>query len=103
MSKQDMHVEDAMDSKLAKTAVRIFVWLAPIVVGLFGWFITSQLGDIKREQAAAAANAVQTAKDTAAIKSDVRDLNTRFDLIAVQKLEALEKRVDRIEQVTKTP
>jgi hypothetical protein len=46
MSDKNMHLEDAMDNKVAKVAVRIFVFLAPFAIAFGAFYISSQLGDI---------------------------------------------------------
>lgn len=96
MSESNMHAEDAMESKLAKTAVRIFVWLAPFVIAGFAWFITSQLGDIKAMQAE------QTTK-LQGVTGDVQVLNAKLDSGVIWRISELERRVNTVEQAQKTP
>lgn len=103
MSGKDMHAEDAVENKLAKVAVKTMVILMPFVftsvVGLVSW----QLREIKAEQQATRTKQDELGRAVGSIASDVRDLNTRFDLIAVKKVDALEKRVERLEQASRTP
>jgi len=96
MSDNAMHVEDAMESKLAKTAVRIFVWLAPFVIAGFAWFITSQLADIKAMQAE------QTTK-LQTVTGDVQVLNAKLDSGVIWRITELERRVNTVESAQKTP
>lgn len=96
MSEQQMHVEDAMDSKLAKTAVRIFVWIAPFVMGAFGWFITSQLSDIKQLQR-------DQGEKLQTVTSDVKVLNTNIHAGVIWRITELERRLNDVERATKTP
>ena len=96
MSEHGMHVEDAMDSKLAKTAVRIFVWLAPFVIAGFAWFITAQLRDIKTLQAE------QTTK-LQGVTGDVQVINAKLDSGVIWRISELERRVNTVEQAQKTP
>ncbi len=103
MSEKDMHVEDAVDSKLAKVVVRVMAVLMPFVFTSVIALVSWQLREIKAEQKAASTKSEETSRAVGAIASDVRDLNTRFDLIAVKQLDALEVRVNRLEQATRTP
>ena len=96
MSEQHMHVEDAMDSKLAKTAVRIFVWLSPVVVAAFGWFIATQLQDIKTLQKE------QDAK-LQKVTGDVQVLNAKLDNGVIWRITEIERRLQHVEQATRTP
>lgn len=91
-----MHIEDAMESKLAKVLVRIFIWLAPFVIAGFAWFITTQLGDIKAMQAD------QTTK-LQTVTGDVQVLNAKLDSGVIWRITELERRVNTVESAQKTP
>ncbi len=96
MSGQDMHAEDAMDSKLAKTAVRIFVWLAPFVLTGFAALLSSQLNGIKTTQE-------EQAKALQKVTSDVQVLNAKLDNGVIWRITELERRLNTVEQAQKTP
>lgn len=96
MSEQNMHAEDAMESKLAKTAVRIFVWLAPFAVGALGWFIAAQLADIKSLQRGQSDKLEQ-------VTGDVKVLNAKLDNGVIWRITEIERRLNTVEQAQKTP
>lgn len=91
-----MHVEDAMESKLAKTAVRIFVWVAPFAMAAFGYFISAQLGDIKRLQQTQADGLVQ-------VTGDVKVINAKLDNGVIWRITEIERRLNTVEAAQKTP
>lgn len=94
MSDERMHVEDAMDSKLAKTAVRIFVWLMPFVfTGLIS-LVVWQLKEIRAEQRA------QNEK-LQALSGDMRDLNSKVDNGLIWRITELERRINTVERGAK--
>lgn len=103
MSEHDMHVEDAMDSKLAKVAVRAFIWLLPFVIGLFGWFITSQLGDIKRGQAKTDEKVIQIDEKVNKSIAGQEVLNAKLDTGVIWRITEIERRLNTVEQAQKTP
>ena len=103
MSEPDMHAEDAMDSKLAKTAVRVVIWIAPFVIGAFGWFITAQLSDIKSLAKDASDKAKATDTKLEQVTGDVRVLNAKFDYGVIGRITEIERRLNVVEQAQKTP
>lgn len=103
MSADDMHVEDAMDSKLAKVAVRAFIWLLPFVIGLFGWFITSQLGDIKAGQAKTDAKVIQIDEKVNKSIAGQEVLNAKLDTGVIWRITEIERRLNTVEQAQRTP
>lgn len=96
MSDNNMHAEDAVESKFAKTLVRFFIWVAPFVISAFAWFITSQLNDIKELQK------VQSSKLEKAA-SDVSVLNTKLDSGVIWRITEIERRLNTVEQAQKSP
>jgi len=103
MSESAMHVEDAMDSKLAKTFVRVCVWLAPFVIGAFGYFISAQLGDIKKLQHEQKQLQQDQATKHEQVASDVKVLKATLDNGVIWRITELERRLNTVEQATKTP
>ncbi|MDH7453575.1 hypothetical protein QF205_10925 [Luteimonas composti] len=85
-----------MDSKLAKIAVRIFVWLAPFVFAGFAWFITSQLHDIKTLQ-------TEQTNKLQGVTGDVQVINAKLDSGVIWRITELERRVNTVEAAQKTP
>ncbi len=100
MSEQHMKLEKAAENTLARFVVQL---ATPVLLGLIAWLGARQLANIEKKQDSLAEEQAQQSRKTTAIASDVRDLNTRFDLMAVRRLDELEKRVERVEQATKTP
>ncbi|GGD45760.1 hypothetical protein [Pseudoxanthomonas indica] len=100
MSEQNMKLEKAAENTLARFVVQL---ITPVLLGLIAWLGARQLSAIETKQDSLAEEQAQQSRKTTAIASDVRDLNTRFDVMAVRRLDELEKRVDRVEQATKTP
>lgn len=98
-----MHAEDAMDSKLAKIAVRIFVFLAPFVMGAFGYFISAQLGDIKKLQHEQKSLQQEQASKHEQVASDVKVLKATLDNGVIWRITELERRLNTVEQAQKTP
>lgn len=98
-----MHVEDAMDSKLAKTFVRVCVWLAPFVIGAFGYFISAQLGDIKKLQHEQKQLQEAQANKHEQVASDVKVLKATLDSGVIWRITELERRVNTVESAQKTP
>lgn len=92
----DMHVEDAMDSKLAKSAVRVFVWLAPFVLTGFAVLLSSQLNGIKAKQE-------EQGKTLQKVTSDVQVLNAKLDNGVIWRITEIERRLNTVEQAQKTP
>jgi hypothetical protein len=100
MSEQHMKLEKAAES----TVTRFLLQAAtPVLLGLVAFLGQRQLNSIERKQDEQATRQEEQSKSTATIASDVRDLNTRFDLMAVRKLDELEKRMERVEQAQQTP
>lgn len=96
MTGNDMHVEDAMDNKLAKTAVRIFVWLMPFIFAVLGGLVSMQLGEIKKEQQ-------EQGEKLRQVTSDVQVLNAKLDNGVIWRLTELERRLNQVEQAQKIP
>ena len=107
MSDKNMHVEDAVDSKLAKTVVRILVWLAPFVVTGMSALIVWQLKDIKatQEKASIEFNAKQAkqGEEIKAITSKVDVMNTKIDAGLIWRISEVERRLNQVEQAQRTP
>ena len=103
MSEGEMHLEDAMESKLAKIAVRIFVWVVPFVIGGFAWFINGSLTDIKAMQAAQSKAQVLQAESLGQVKSDVKVLNAKLDNGVIWRITEIERRLNTVEAAQKTP
>lgn len=103
MSGQNMHAEDAMKSELAKTAVRIFIWLAPFVIAGFGWFITSQLGDIKSIQKTQSESQYAQALLQEKQAGEMKALNAKLDTGVIWRITEIERRLNTVEQAQKTP
>lgn len=96
MSGNNMHVEDAMDNKLAKTAVRIFVWLMPFVfTGLIS-LVSMQLGEIKRLQR-------EQGEKLQQVTGDVGVLKATLDNGVIWRITELERRLNQVEQAQKVP
>lgn len=96
MSDKNMHLEDAMDNKVAKVAVRIFVFLAPFAITFGAFYISSQLGDIKKQQ-------VDQTEKLQQVTGDVKVLNAKLDNGVIWRITELERRLNSVEQATKTP
>ncbi|MEN5208017.1 hypothetical protein ABE493_07825 [Stenotrophomonas terrae] len=77
--------------------------VTPALIGLVAFFGQMKLASIEDSQASMAKEQREQADRSGSMASDLRNLNTRFDLIAVRKLDELDKRVERLEQVTNTP
>ena len=106
MSDKKMHVEDAVDSKLAKTVVRILVWLAPFVVTGVSALIVWQLNEIRatQEKSANEFNAKQArqGEEIKAITSKVDVMNTKIDAGLIWRISEVERRLNQVEQAQKT-
>jgi hypothetical protein len=100
MSEQHMKLERAAENTLARFAVQL---LTPILVALVAWFGREKLTSIERKQDQLAGEQAVQSRKTNTIASDVRDLNTRFDLMAVRRLDELEKRMERVEEAQRVP
>ena len=86
------------------TIARFFLQLAtPILIGLIAWLGNMQLSSFKDQQTKFSETMEEQTRATSKMASDIRDLNTRFDVIAVRRIDELDRRVERLEQVTKTP
>ena len=96
MSDHKMHLEDAMDTKFAKVAVRIFVFLAPFAIAFGAFYISSQLGDIKKQQ-------VDQTEKLQQVNGDVKVLNAKLDNGVIWRISELERRLNSVEEATKTP
>jgi len=96
MSGNNMHVEDAMDNKLTKVLIQVFVWLMPfvftIVIGLVSW----QLQKILRTQE-------QQGEKLQQVTSDVQVLKATIDSGVIWRLTELERRISQVEQAQKVP
>lgn len=107
MSDKNMHVEDAVDSKLAKTVVRILVWLAPFVVTGMSALIVWQLNEIKytQEKATTEFNAKQArqGEEIKAITSKVDVMSTKIDAGLIWRISEVERRLNQVEQAQQTP
>lgn len=103
MSEGEMHLEDAMESKLAKIAVRIFVWITPLVIGLFAWFINGSLVDIKAMQAKQSAAQAEQVESLSQVKSDVKVLKATLDNGVIWRITEIERRLNTVEQAQRTP
>ena len=96
MSDKNMHLEDAMDNTVAKVAVRIFVFLAPFAIAFGAFYISSQLGDIKKQQ-------VDQTEKLQQVTGDVKVLNAKLDNGVIWRITELERWLNSVEQATKTP
>lgn len=90
-------IERAVESTAAKFASR---WLVPFLLAALGFFLRATLSDIQAGQS-------QQAEDIAAIKSDMRVLQTRLDERVIRQVEEnteaiddLKTRVNRLEKDT---
>lgn len=97
---EQMKMKDAAENTLARFVVQL---ITPVLLGLIAFLGQRQLSAIEQKQADESARSAKQAEQLSSVASDVRDLNTRFDLIAVRRLEELDKRVERLERATKAP
>lgn len=96
MSEKNMHLEDAVESKLAKAAVRVVMWIAPFFFAALSALIAWQLGqitDLQREQA----------KKLQQVDGAVQVLNTKLDNGVIWRITEIERRLNQVEQAQKTP
>ncbi|WP_447940106.1 hypothetical protein [Pseudoxanthomonas mexicana] len=96
MSENKMHVEDAVDNKLAKALVRALLFIAPFVVTGMSGLIVWQLNEIKGTQK-------QQADDIKVVTGKVEVMNTKIDAGLIWRISEVERRLNQVEQAQKTP
>ncbi len=96
--------QSRMERVADNTIMRFLVQLVtPILLGLIAWLGQRQLNAIETKQTNISASQEEQVHHISSMASDIRDLNTRFDLAAVKRIDELEVRVKHLEQATKTP
>ena len=100
-------MEAVADSTLAKWLAR---FVMPAMVAIIGWFLMSANSRIERTQASQSEAQQTQGEDIAAIKSDIRDVNTRLDAQVIRQVDQntqntteLRKRVEIIERSVHVP
>ncbi|WP_155393625.1 hypothetical protein [Xanthomonas albilineans] len=93
-------MERVAENSITRTLVHL---ITPILLAVIAWLGQRQLNAIETNQADMSKTQQQQASHMGTMASDIRDLNTRFDLAAIKRIDELEVRVKHLEQVTKTP
>jgi hypothetical protein len=99
MSETDMKIEKAAENTVARFVVQL---VTPILLGIVAFLGQRQLGGIEESQASITRKQEEQAAQMAAIASDVRNLNTLVDMVALRRLDDLDKRVERLEETRKS-
>ncbi|WP_337054093.1 hypothetical protein [Pseudoxanthomonas sp. USHLN014] len=98
------HQNTRMERVAENTVTRFWMQLiTPVLIGLVAWFGQRQLNSIESKQSEINVSQEQQGQRIGAMASDIRDLNTRFDLAAIKRIDELDARVKRLEQAAKTP
>lgn len=100
MSKTDMDLEKATESTWAKAVTRFVV---PLLLALLGTVCGILLQDIRSGLADLAKAQQDQARDVTKVTSDVQLLNAKLDNGVIWRIGELERRVNHVEQATKTP
>jgi hypothetical protein len=82
----------------------------PVLIAALGFFFMREIknsdestAELRAEMKEQGASLARQETSLSEIRSDVRDLNTRLEYSVISSVQNLERRVDRIEQGTRTP
>ncbi|GEM_PF-675070 len=100
MSKTTVDLERATESTWAKAVTRFVV---PILLALLGTVCGLLLQDIRSSLEALKTEQRQQAESTQQLKGDVQVLNAKLDNGVIWRITELERRLNTVEQATKTP
>lgn len=109
-----MDLKQAADSSLAKISARfvmpVLIFVLTLAVSIIGFFLVQTSSRIESTQSKQALTQLEQGKDIAAIRSDVRDVNTRLDAQVIRQVDQntqgfndLRKRVEVIERTVRVP
>lgn len=96
MNDSKTNVESAMDNRMAKTLVRVVVWVLPGLVVLAGSVASYFLNEISATQKA-------QSQELQNVTRDVQVLNAKLDNGVIWRITELERRVNHVEQAQRTP
>jgi hypothetical protein len=103
----ESRLERAADSSMAKVAARVLV---PALLPIIGSLLIVLAVQQREDMAALTSDQREQGKDIVAIKSDVRDVNTRLDAQVLrqvetntQVLQAHERRLQQLERAVRVP
>ena len=96
MSDQNMQLDQAMDNKMARTFLKVVLFLLPTLFAIGGGVVTWMLNDIRNTQGT-------QGKEIKELGGDVRVLKATVDSGVIWRITEIERRLNTVEQAQKTP
>ena len=107
-------VQEIVESTGAKVFARAVV---PTLLAIIGFFLVRTLGDVAGNQADLKSNQIEQGRDLTLVKSQMLVMTTRFDEIAVRRIDGntsrievterkdveQDRRLDALDRATRTP
>lgn len=93
-----MNVDQALNSKLASTTLKVAVILLPILVSAGGWVVTNTLSTITSDLSVLRTTQLEQGKELSQVRSDIRVIQTTVESGLVWRITELERRLQEVEK-----